>query len=900
MPATLYGDGSLFGDADAIFGRIGSQLAVAQAAQTRETGLKVTVIDTQLNGWEGIVTARAYEQGLALGLYLPLHDPTPTTDPANIWYRGTSSMCLMTNGNIKRIRIGDPSSASDRQLWHQTITDPTNPAQWTSWAVLYSGTHYQAQVVSDGAGSFHVIHSKFDGLYVDNVKKVDNSGDLSTDEKALTWIPIANGDWRMGWVVTVKPHIIDHNRVITHHFTGDVTDVSNLSWDNTINYNHIRMYAAAIIDPADAAGTIHRIVTNNMEYNSRDGDHGQTVWYGTHPGWDLSSFEHGSAPYPIRGLGGGAGKNWGAVASIIKCSDGFFYAFGTERHEDKGNEGSTSLGIGFPVWARSKDLKHWSDWTIGPMVRNGGSSNVVEKDGYLYWAEIETVYRRPVAPVIYDVSNYVPTVEFELPRDNQAGSGSLTVANPDGINDAIKALSDREITIQPGLRVADGGYEYTTFDRFFIKKVDRQVKGEINRLSVQFGNIWTRLDNSFRDVTNFVGKTIWDDFKVGARNKAFNYYFKSDQNPSVDSSSHRLTTRGLVLYTGWKGQNPDITVRFSHVSGTKSPRVIARYLDTDNYVFLEYLDNTLYGYERVKGIDYPIFNDVVGVDATPKIRLFLRWDGVDVWFNDIYYEAIYYYNNGDGFRNTKPGYVGFSASKYDISDFHLEDWEANLTFEDLARTALALGDFHDVVIGGLDQRAYAIVWGPQTDLNSPAAALAQVLETSKSQLIFRNGFVEIGQFHDLSSVRTIQNEIIESDDIDEANRRINFASVDGNDTFWMQIDSDDLLSRDRMIVGYFDLPELMDLDAVQKRALEEINRGTQGLSPGGTTPLFFDLCRMDAITWIDGTGTSRVARIEGFKVAINQSTSPSQRQTFDTSLFPGSNTDVLDPPVTDT
>jgi len=104
--------------------------------------------------------------------------------------------------------------------------------------------------------------------------------------------------------------------------------------------------------------------------------------------------------------------------------------------------------------------------------------------------------------------------------------------------------------------------------------------------------------------------------------------------------------------------------------------------------------------------------------------------------------------------------------------------------------------------------------------------------------------------------------------------------VDGNDEHWLQADVEDAVDRGYMVPAYFDLPELLDLDAVKARAIEEMKRSAQGSSPGGTTPLFFDLQRMDTITWKGVT-----CRIDGFDVEIKQNEKPSQRQTFDLTDF---------------
>jgi hypothetical protein len=234
----------------------------------------------------------------------------------------------------------------------------------------------------------------------------------------------------------------------------------------------------------------------------------------------------------------------------------------------------------------------------------------------------------------------------------------------------------------------------------------------------------------------------------------------------------------------------------------------------------------------------------------------------------------------------QPGYVGFgSTSACTISYFEFKDYEYNWTGEDAVKFALAMGDYHDVSVGDAPEKQYGLVWGPQTDLPTAADALRNVLEASKLDLVWQNGRIVVGKFRNSEIQRILEDEIIETNFITEANRRINFAIVDGNEHTWLDADADDARVRDRQIVAYFDLPELLTKDEVRARVEDELLRAGKGQSPGGTIPLLFDLWRMDALTWIDNLGRSYDVRVEGMSVEINQSTEPSQHQTLDLSLL---------------
>jgi hypothetical protein len=871
--AVIYNDTSEYGEGH-LYGRVGSGIINAQSAAVRETGLKASVIDEHLNAWALHAGAHSFpDVGLGVGLYLPVNGNFKSYEIEHWGLRGRADFDVRSNGEVFRVRNGDPNDSNDRQLWYQIITNPENPAEWTTWDLLESGAHYGSPVaqIDDDGNTILYYHCRSDGLYRNNVKVVDNS-ELFNGAKAVHWSPISNKP-DMGWLSAIYRDPTDNKRVTAFYFFGDVTTDTPL-FVSDVNFDWSGGFITGWL--GDDQKTIHNLFNNPIHYNPRAGSNGSEVAYFQLP---LEDINFGSSLRTIRGIGGGSGANSISGPRVVKLSDGYYYYTGFEWHRSAGaanSSGGTSLGYGFPIWSRSKDFKHWTEPTIGPPIKNswGFIGGFLEVDGYVYLADSEEVWRRPITPTEVDLTNFTTEVSFEIPRDNQPATGNLQAANPNGINDAVRELSGREIIIQPGLKTESGAYEFTTFDRFFITQVNRNIKGPANRLSIEFSNLWGKLDNPMRDITNFVGQFIWDDFSSGKRNQAFNYFFATDGAPTV-SSSGVLTSRGIVLLTAWKGHNPDITAQFSSVTGT--PRLITRYTDSSNYVYLEIIGSTLYLRQLISGS-----SSTIDSDSSPKLRIRWKWGQYDVWLNDDHIGNGILTNVG---KNRLPGYAGFSATECNISNLHVEDWETSLTTGDLIRTALAMGDFHDVLIGSAESRAVAIVWGPQTDVNTPAAALEQLLETEKLQMAWRNGILEIGRFIEQVPIRTIGDTVIDSSEIDEAKRRPNLVSVDGNEHYWLEVDVADSKARGYMVNAYFDLPELLDRDAVVTRAIEEMKRSSQGSSPGGTTPLYFDLWRMDPVTWVDNAGNASVVRIEGFSVEINQSTTPFQRQTFDTSLF---------------
>lgn len=852
---SIYGAGLIYGSG-ALYGRITAGLAAAQIATSRSTGLKVSLIDESINNWSDVIedvpnNARELFSGLGNNATLQTY-----------WsYRRQNDSALLNNGNIIRVRVGD-GSTSDFGIYTQNVASPFNTSDFNTWTLLYSGTNYGIAVVPNGASGYDVYHTKVDGLYKNNVLiwTKDNLVSIRHIEGTTAGLFISR-------VQDDPRDSVNNLRDMDLWWTPNA-GVTTPTYD-PINYRWYRNGIDALIAPD---GRMFRYQAVALYQNPRTYQNGDTIFLSICPS---ATDNTPSAPRWIRGLAGQVGHNTVSGIQIYKLDDGYYYLFYSEAHSDV-NFDSTATENFLVQWQRSKDGLHWSE----PAAKGGAIPTAMVHAGGYYWGfSWQAVFRRPDASVVYDISNYVTNTEFEIPRNNQGGSGQATVANPAGINDTIINLSDRRLKVEVGAKnESNGVYEFVQFNDWWIKNITKDLDGKIDRLKINFNDIWERLANPLRDTYNFIGQLKWNDWSTGRRNKAFNYYFLSDSAPVV-TVDDRLKTKGVVLYTGWKGQNADVSVNFSSVSG--NPRIIFRYLDTKNYSFVEKVGSTLRIVELINNVETEYNSAACSSDTSPTIRLSIKWTFYQAWVNGALILDSSYADS----VNILPGYVGFKATAYTLSNLAITDWETTLTVDELARTALAMGDYHDVICGSSSAEEVAILWGPQTDIPTAADGLRQALTTLKWEMVWVDGFILIGSFKDLSIVRVLQNEIIKTDYQDEANRRINLASVDGNEHTWIETDVVDTKDRDRQINAYFDLPELSDQDSVRERAVEEVRRGQMGKTPGGELPLQFDLWRMDVITWIDNSGASKNVRIEGMSVTIDQSKTPSQRQTLDTSLL---------------
>lgn len=883
MALVHYGDGTLYGDVGAFYGRVSADLAEAQITQFRETGLQVRVIDERVNQWEDVNTVGSIDGRL-------LNDNNDTRTPGYWGYRGFSHVVKLADDTIVRVRVGNPADAADRQVYVQEITDPSVAAQWQSWTLLYSGTHYAAVILPTGASSYDVYHIKEGaGLCKNNSVLWSTATDgYALDDGIRIEMPNISTAPRMMYITITKayPSWRESNalRVFDLYFTSDAD--ANQPAPSIHNFAWTRNTIQVVEDPTDPNfWLIYR--SFQLHNNPRLQENGESLTVSRVPAGQTEEVRAGqNAPQIIRGLPSQAGHHTINLSTTHMGSDGYLYLFFYEVHTD-GNWGSIQNQF-FQFWQRSKDGIHFSEPVItgaSMFITAGAVEFEHAGEPYLYLCGNGSVIRRPFSPVEYELDNYVPQVSFELPRENQEGSGQVLVANPSGINDFLDSLSDARIHIKPGINIGAGNYEFHEFGDFWIKRPQRTIDGEINRIQLEIGDIWTRLQENFRDTINIVGQTLWSDWwgtghPYGNNGMSplelFHYYFEDGEGSVVED--HKLqVSGGVFLWSGWKGHNATWSFWFDGGACT----FYGRYVDVNNHLRFDYSGTTVTVTSVIEGGSTVVGTFTPGAGLN-EFYVEMRWGYIRIQTGQTLVGELTLVDPPIGM-----GYVGWDAGTIGLTiyNFAFHDWEIDITSNSLIRAMLATGDYHDAVVGGAESRQFALVWGPQTDIPSPADALRQLLEAEKLALVWRDGIIEIGQFKDTSPLRTLQDEIISSDFVEEAPRQFNLVIVDGNEHSWFEVDSADTRQRDRQIVGYFDIPELLTQVDVTRRTQEELRRSKAGRSPGAEIPLQFDLWRMDPITIVDNSGVERLVRIEGMSVDINQSTTPHQRQTLDTSLI---------------
>jgi hypothetical protein len=248
------------------------------------------------------------------------------------------------------------------------------------------------------------------------------------------------------------------------------------------------------------------------------------------------------------------------------------------------------------------------------------------------------------------------------------------------------------------------------------------------------------------------------------------------------------------------------------------------------------------------------------------------------------------------------GFVGVAKVNYadfKIRNFSVIEWNRKLTTGALLTKLLHWIGWDRVYTNPEleDINQINVLWGPQSDNDTPAKAFNQLVEASKLDVAWRNGdldpnpndlgvdYVVIDHFGTEDPDYSIEDEILSPAQVNDGQLRPNVVSVDGQTDSWVQYDRADLNVRQWPINGYFDLPELRTPGEVRGRAILEQLNATRASSPGGDVVWRPQYNRLDTIVWTDRDGIPTTCRIEGLKVSWSQGSEPFQHAEIDAGVF---------------
>lgn len=732
-------------------------------SEYRQTGTIARIVDQNLNAWEDFA-------GTDINIpatYQALDTSAGEWDQAYWAYRGQAAMCQLANGNIVRVRLGDWTSTSDRRIQRQVITDPTDPSQWTAWSWLAYGDNYAIAIERDdaaGAG-YRIYHAKSDGVYMDNV--LLNIPFLSFPVIKLKTV---FGQTNMLYIEAVNQNA-DGNLEVVWYYSPSTLDATVFNIRDVAQWEHYHQDICAVVD-GDTAYRFRAMPMNDAERNLYASD---TLTIEQVPFEDLYTSIGDYNTYDevlyLKGPSKRAGFSRIDDLYVTQLTDPEFgantwYLFYTERHLDQfGNVLSNLKSPTF--WSRAPQGLTLPSQATPTGFSLWGFAGVAEAGGYVYLCGNGRVLRRLIGATTIDITDYVLSGKYSVPRDNEAAPLTLTCANPHNIlgaqlgltSDSSSGLTDRKLDFGIGARLR--GENAMTFKRdanWIVSALRKTREGNKDHLIVEGGDFWHKLSNPFRDAWSIPGKFDRSDWQPDAINDISQYTNAHDEiikyNPAgadaatvprLRSASSNAFAVGfslqgtVVLYSGWRGGNASVQATFWAPAGG----IIFRYQDESNFS-IAYSDSTGTYVKRVVDGNYGVtaaFHSTSDAAKMPAgggaLAIMYSWRRMSVSLNGV--SVI-----EDTWTSRGPlnGFVGFwSPTVVEVSNFLLQEPNAVVTTSGLIQAVLAYADEHNVEFEDdeetLNAPQYDLLLGPQSDLDTPEKIVRQLLQGSNLNIVWR-------------------------------------------------------------------------------------------------------------------------------------------------------------------
>ncbi len=668
-------------------------------------------------------------------------------------------MCARTtDGAIVRVRIGD-GSLTNWDVYRQIITDPNVAAQWTTWTSLYTGTHYAVSIEADAAvgAGYRVFTAKSDGLYVDNALKITQTG-----------------------IVRIKPTFLDVGRVYFQTVTQDTDGERALKWWYTPNVNagtptvtedcaNYRWYRHDMV-AAKALGTLgtyyYRFRSMALEAGARH--KAASEWLTSElvgPNPSTASINEWNQVRHLKGPSEQAGYKTitNLFITAMSSSDwsSAYYLFYTERHKDI--KGNILSNLRMPLfWSRSVGFPHYLSQPTPTGYSVWGFAGALEWGDYIFAAGNGRVLRRPKAAVQIDITDYVIDGNYELPREGGGGSGNIVCANPNnvvgtllGLNEITEVgMTERRLILALGVRQpSDAAHHWKRDSAWWVSRLRKSKDGVKEHVEVEFGDFWHRMDIPFRDTYTLLGRLWWVDWVEDGTNNTTNYSNSTDPFYSYSPAGEpawslpRLRTvvsgngpygRSITRFAGWRGENAEVRALLFSTGG-----IVFRYQDEDNFFAFEWTGGDAILVRFIDGVR-TVLVSVAQPSGANRWTVDFRWKRIRV-----YRETVLVIDHTLTDPAILTGHVGFISDgtiNIEIGQFRLREWHQQLTTMDLVRTLLAYVDEHEVEVEDQDPETglpdkgaeqINLIWGPQSDLDTPTKALRQLLDASKLQVVWR-------------------------------------------------------------------------------------------------------------------------------------------------------------------
>lgn len=722
----------------------------------RQVATRAKIIDDNMNSWEDFAGA---DINVEVAYRYPVGSGPDETAIDHWSYRGQAAMCKLGNGNIVRVRIGD-GSTSNKNVYIQIITDPSDPDAWTNWSLKYAADNYAIAIEADpiDPANYFIYTSQAGGLFINNVLKTPFFNKVVRIKPVA--FTTAAGFLFVQSVVTDD----DGFRAMLWSYTTNIFNPGASIWFGDVANNRQYRNDIVCLKGSDSNHNLwHKFRAWTPEAGGRNQAASQILTLDTvdalNPLNDTQFNIWRNARY-LKGPSGQGGFQTISNLYVTKLPDSSgdlnYFLFYNERQRDiLGNTLSNlkmplfwSLAAGvYPYYMSAPTPVGYSIW---------GFAGAVQSGNYIYLAGNGRVLRRSWPMTEISIENYILDGGYNKPRGNEKATGKLTCANPNNVlgsqlgltSENTAGLTGRRLWLEIGKKLlTDNTPQWKRDSAWWISDLKKSKSDNKQHLEINFADFWDRLENPFLDTITLPGHFRWEDWNPGGVNQLYNWYNDTDElfryNPVVTDDYLWTNPRLRTLISGdgplgggtvtllqtWRGENGYVQAVMWNIN----VGIVFRYQDSENFLYVIVKSNALELRQVVGGVDSLYYSTSGLFRPAYRLEVTFTFQSIDVSYN--FGEAGFSISNA-----TLPLFTGFTGfismpgnTTLEVSNVTVVDWNEPMTTKELCKILLAYVGEHDseIELESDESAQLDLVWGPQSDLDNPSKAFTQLLDSAR-------------------------------------------------------------------------------------------------------------------------------------------------------------------------
>jgi len=601
----------------------------------------------------------------------------------------------LDNGNYFRAAIKSFPEYGLDQIKTQTITDPSDAAQWTTWTSIGVLPPLRTNIALSTSGTeVNIFYFVNDGTGGKSLKRKVSNDYGVTWGVAETWKAMGSQDTYYVTSPAVGVCFIIEDVATSFYKVTALWKSGATIIESASPYNVSWAFSASVmgftIDSIETESGKYLVVVSTMQRESS----GRVA---THPQPRSFFFEKPEVWSPLRTILGAdsynvSGTDFSLGARLSSVNGRIFCYLQCSRISKVDtiiiNDGQY-VAQEFARWIWSNDGLYWSlddEYTIPSTVEEGEGRKCFVDGGYFYEVGWERVWRAAATYIVGSSSQTnltvdVPSWTISKPTSTEAGVSSVDIFNEDGKYNSHSVL-DRgaRVQVQGGYKTSVGD-EYTNLITGWVDSLDTNTERARNQKVIRIRDGVRKLKQKASRARIYLSQSrFYNNFDNSGDDDYFlhNYsdsgvWYHNEVNSNLQATTE--WTKHYALAGFYERDSYFITAKFkfgSTITDAEAGILFCVQPDDDSHTALEeyYLVGYFENEDRIQFLKASSGEDMIVKSSSLK-----SWNvGTYYWLGVYYlYNTFYMYSSTDGvyytfeFKLSDPATVGATVVRLDYT-----------------------------------------------------------------------------------------------------------------------------------------------------------------------------------------------------------------------------------------